>query len=140
MSKRETIKTRQGKIKEAFLEHLKRAPTIESACQKATVSRATVYRWMKQSKKFAKEVEENLAEGRLFISDIAEAQIFSLIGEKKIEAIKYWLKHHHPAYKEKLQIEGTINTIQELSEEQKELVQKALELANLNLEDNESKK
>jgi hypothetical protein len=87
---------------------------------------------MKQSKKFAKEVEENLAEGRLFISDIAEAQIFSLIGEKKIEAIKYWLQHHHPSYKAKLQIEGTVNTVHELSEDQKKLIQRALKLAKIN--------
>lgn len=138
MSKKEAIKIRQGKIKEAFLEHLKKAPTIESACQKAAVSRATVYRWMKQSKKFAKEIEENLAEGRLFISDIAEAQILSLIGEKKIEAIKYWLTHNSVRYGNKIELSGSLSTKDEpLTREQKELVRKALELANLNLKNHE---
>ncbi len=39
----------------------------------------------------------------------------------------------------RVRIEGTINTIQEMSDEQKELVRKALALAKLNLEDYESR-
>jgi hypothetical protein len=34
MSRRQTIIARQNKLKEAFLEQLKRTPTIETSCQK----------------------------------------------------------------------------------------------------------
>ena len=49
MSRRDTIKARQNKLKEAFLEQLKRTPTIETSCQKVGIARATVYRWIKAS-------------------------------------------------------------------------------------------
>ncbi|MFA5696788.1 MAG: phBC6A51 family helix-turn-helix protein, partial [Bacilli bacterium] len=98
MSRKDTIKIRQNKLKEAFLEQLKRTPTIETACQKVGISRATVYRWIRDSKKFEKQVDDSLTEGRSFMSDIAENQLFSLIGEKKIEAIRLYLSTHNPRY------------------------------------------
>ena len=44
----------------------------------------------------------------------------------------YWLKHHHGDYKTKVQIDGRLETIQELSPEQKLLVEQALKLAGIN--------
>ena len=57
MSRKNTIKIRQGKVKQAFLEQLKRTPTIETSCQKVGVSRATEYRWITASKQFNLKVE-----------------------------------------------------------------------------------
>ena len=70
MSRKDTVKARQNKLKEAFLEQLKRTPTIETSCQKVSIARATVYRWIKASKKFEKKVDEALVEGRTFMSDM----------------------------------------------------------------------
>jgi IS30 family transposase len=78
MSRKNSIKQRQSKLKEAFLDQLKRTPTIETACQKVVVSRATIYRWIRSNKTFEKKVDEALNEGRNFMSDIAENQLFSL--------------------------------------------------------------
>lgn len=132
MSENQTIKIRQGKLKQALLDQLKRTPTIELACEKAGVARATYYRWLKASKAFAKAAEEAVYEGRLFISDIAESQIFSLIRDKKIEAIKYWLSHNNPRYANKLELSGTVATKDEpLTAEQKIIIKKALRLSSL---------
>ena len=132
MSRRNTIKARQNKLKEAFLEQLKRTPTIETSCQKVAVARATVYRWIKASKKFEKKVDEALVEGRTFMSDVAENQLFSLIGDKKIEAIRLYLSTHNSRYGNKLELSGKVSTKDEpLTAEQKVLIKKALQLSSL---------
>lgn len=132
MSRKDTVKARQNRTKEAFLEQLKRTPTIETACQKVVVARATVYRWIKTSKKFETKVDEALNEGRLFMSDIAENQLFSLIGDKKIEAIRLYLSTHNSRYGNKLELSGKISTKDEpLTDEQKALIKKALKLSAL---------
>jgi len=132
MSRKDTVKARQNKLKEAFLEQLKRTPTIETSCQKVSIARATVYRWIKASKKFEKKVDEALVEGRTFMSDIAENQLFSLIGDKKIEAIRLYLSTHNSRYGNKLELSGKVSTKDEpLTAEQKTLIKKALRLSSL---------
>jgi len=132
MSRKDTVKARQNKLKEAFLEQLKRTPTIETSCQKISIARATVYRWIKASGKFEKKVDEALVEGRTFMSDIAENQLFSLIGDKKIEAIRLYLSTHNARYGNKLELSGKVSTKDEpLTDEQKALIKKALRLSSL---------
>ena len=132
MSRRKTIEVRQDKLKTVFLEQLKRTPTIETACQKVGVGRATVYRWVNSNKQFKKKVEEGLTEGRTFMSDVAESQLFSLIGDKKIEAIRLYLSTHNPRYNNKIELSGTVTTKDApLSKEQKQLIKKALQLSSL---------
>ena len=132
MTRKNTIKIRQGKVKEAFLEQLKRTPTIETSCQKVSVSRATVYRWINASKQFEKKVNEALTEGRDFMLDVAETQLFSLIGEKEMPAIRLYLSTHSPRYSNKLELSGTVSTKDEpLTKEQKKLIRQALKLSSL---------
>ena len=111
---------------------MNKAELIEAIAQKVGISRMTFYRWTKASKQFAKQVEEALFEGRLFISDIAESQLFSLVKDKKIEAIKYVLKHNNPRYADRLELSGTVSTKDEpLTAEQKSLIRQALKLSSL---------
>lgn len=131
MSRQETITVRQNKLKKALLEQLKRTPTIETSCQKVGIGRATVYRWMRASKKFEKQVEESLTEGRTFMSDVAETQLFSLIGEKKIEAIRLYLSTHNTRYSNKLELSGSVLKDEPLSKKQKKLIRQALKLSSL---------
>ena len=130
MTRKNTIKIRQGKVKEAFLEQLKRTPTIETSCQKVSVARATVYRWINASKGFRKKVDEALTEGREFMLDVAETQLFSLIGDKEISAIRLYLSTHSPRYGNKLEIKGNVR--QELTPAEKKLLKEALKRARLN--------
>lgn len=132
MSKDKTIELRQKKLKEALLEQLKRTPTVETACQKVGVGRATVYRWRDQSKGFREQMESALTEGRIFMSDIAENQLFALIGEKKYEAIRLYLSTHNPRYSNKLEVSGSVTSDTSLSKEQKKLIREALKLSSIN--------
>lgn len=140
MSRKDTITARQNKLREAFLEQLKRTPTIETACQKVSVSRATVYRWINGNKSFEKKVDEALTEGRTFMSDIAENQLFSLIGEKKIEAIRLYLSTHNARYSNKLEVSGSVSRDEPLTKEQKKLIREALKLSSLRNHVKEKKK
>ena len=133
MSRENTIHARQGRVRQAFLEQLKRTPTIEQSCQKASVSRSTVCRWRRCSKRFDAQVEESLRDGRAFMSDVAETQLFSLIGEKKFEAIRLYLSTHNERYTNKLELKGSVTHRNiELTKEQKKAVARALKLAALN--------
>ena len=44
------------------------------------------------------------------MSDIAENQLFALIGEKKIEAIRLYLQTHNARYSNKLELSGSVTT------------------------------
>ncbi len=120
------------KLKNLLLEQLRKAPIIEAACQKADISRQTFYRWKTDDLEFAKEIEKATADGQMFVSDLAESQLISAVRDRNFQAIAYWLKHHHPNYKTKIQIEGSLQMPQEeLTDEQREIVTEALRLASL---------
>lgn len=127
-----TIENRQSKNKEQLLEILKKTPIVQIACEKAGVGRATYYRWRKDDAEFAKASDQSLLDGNLLVNDMAESQMMSAIKDKNMTAIIFWLKHHHPAYATKIEITAS-NKNQEivLSDEQKDLLNKALEMAAL---------
>ena len=126
------------KQKQLLLEQLRKTPIVEIACEKASVSRATYYRWRKDNPEFTKSADEAIIDGESFINDMSESQIISLIKEKNWPAISFWLKHHHPKYGNKVEVTGNLNFREEsLTPEQEKLVNKALELAGL-LEEKES--
>lgn len=122
------------KTKQLLLEQLKKTPIIQIACEKIGLGRATFYRWKVDDPTFAKAVDDALLEGKLLVNDLAESQLIGAIKDRNLTAITYWLRHHHRDYKNRLELEGTINTIHELSDEQKALVKKALELTGLGLQ------
>ena len=123
------------RAKQLFLDQLRKTPIIEAACQKGDISRMTLSRWKREDKAFAQKVEEAILEGRFLVNDVAESQLISAVKDRNMPAIMYWLKHHHADYRNRLELEGTVNTIHELSAEQKELIKKALALANIHLND-----
>lgn len=125
---RDRIKNDQGLL----LEQLKKTPIIQFACEKTNVGRATFYRWRKESPEFATLADEALREGSLLINDMAEGQLLSAIKDKNLGAIVFWLRNHHPAYATRVEV-TTNNKNQdiELTDEQKELLNKALEMVAL---------
>ncbi len=130
---------KSDQLKEAILEQLRKTPIIQIVCEKLNISRMSFYRWKTEDEEFARKIDEALLDGQLLVNDLAESQLISAIKDRNMSAVMSWLKHHHPSYRTRVQIEGTVNTIQELSDEQKELVRKALALAKLNLDDYEPK-
>lgn len=134
-----TVEKRQSKNKVLLLEQLKKTPIVQIACEKAGVGRATYYRWRKDDPEFAKTSDQALLDGNLLVNDMAESQMMSAIKDKNMTAIIFWLKHHHPAYATKIEITATNkNQDIELSDEQKALLNKALEMVALMTPENEN--
>ena len=125
------IAERMEKDKTSLLDQFRRMPILQVALERARLSRSTYYHWREEDKEFAKQADEAIKEGEALITDMSEGQLISLVREKHFPAVQLWLRHHHPKYAPKLEIEGTIQTIEELTPEQKELVRRALEYAAL---------
>lgn len=124
---------KDAKQKKILIENLKKTPIIQLCCERSGISRATYYRWKQSDKKFAKEVDEALREGVLFINDIAESQLISAIKDKNITSIIWWLKNRHSAYAEKIQVTGKVETKSGLSSSQKLSIKEALKLSALKI-------
>lgn len=126
------IEKRQSKNKELILELLRKTPIVQAVCERSNISRASYYRWRIADPEFAKACDQALFDGSLLVNDLAENQLISAIKDKNLGAIRFWLVNHHPAYANKVEITAS-NKHQEvaLTEEQKELLNKALEMATL---------
>lgn len=123
---------RKTKQKESLLEQLRRTPIVQIACEKVDIGRATYYRWRSEDKIFTELADAAIAEGSLFINDMAESQLISAIKDKNITAIIYWLRHHHPSYTNRLEVTAHLKQFhEELTPEQEALVKEALRLASL---------
>ncbi len=118
--------------KEKLIEQLKKTPVVQIACEKTEIGRATYYRWRKESAEFAEKADEAIKEGLLLVNDLAESQLISAIRDKNLGAIVFWLKHHHRAYTTKVEINASINKLNEqLTPEQEAVVREALRLTAL---------
>ena len=131
MSKADTIEDRQSKEKATLLGNLKKMPIVHIACEKSNIGRATYYRWCTDDKEFRKQADEAIAEGEALITDMSESQLISLIKDRKFPAVQLWLRHHHPKYTNRIEIIEHAAQSDELTSEQKKVVQEALRLANL---------
>jgi hypothetical protein len=129
------IRRRQEKQKEELLDKLRKFPIVQIACEKSGVSRATFYRFRKDDLAFNKKVEEALSEGVAMMNDMAEANLLSSIRDKNMAGIAFWLKHRHPSYSTKVQVEATVRDLT-LTPEQQALVRRAIELANISSHEN----
>lgn len=122
----------QESDKKRLLALLEKTPIVEAACKKAGLPRSTFYRWRKDDEAFAELCDETieLSVGR--INDLAESQLINAIKNQNMTAITFWLKHHHGKYRNRLEIDARIQTVQqELTPEQVEVVKRALQMAGL---------
>lgn len=118
--------------KQQLIEQLRKTPIVQIACEKSGMARATYYRWRKDDLEFSKATDEALFAGSQLVNDIAESQLLSLIKEKNLTSIIFWLKHRHPEYGNKVEVTARIKQeIEELTDEQKLVVDEALKLSAL---------
>ena len=122
---------KRNRDKELVLKQLRKIPIITVACEKVNVGKSTVYRWRDEDKKFAKDLEEALIEGESLVNDMSESQLISLIKEKNLPAIRFWLNHRHAKFREKVEITAKFEKQEELTPEQEEVVREALKLASI---------
>ena len=121
---------KKNKIKNAFLEELKKVPIVAVACEKTGVSRNSVYRWKNTDKEFSTEMETALAEGEALVNDMSESQLLTLIKEKNWHAISFWLRHRNPKFRDKVEITTKASDDGVLTAEQALLVREALKLGS----------
>lgn len=123
---------KKDRTTDLFLEHLRKIPIVQVACEKSGVVRNTVYRWRKEDSEFAKAMDEALAEGEAIMNDMSESQLLSKIKNGEWPPTAFWLRKRHPKFKDRLEITGTLQGPQEeLSPEQEATVREALRLASL---------
>jgi len=128
----------QEKSKQDIIAQLQKTPIIEYACKNIGLGRSTFYRWRKDDESFANDVDQALTKGRLLINDMAESQLISAIKDKNMTAIIFWLKHNHKNYSTRVELSGKIRTEHKLTPEQEEEITRALNLASLLGETDES--
>ena len=122
----------QQQDKKKLLTQLAKTPIVEAACKQLGLSRATYYRWRKDDEAFAEACDEAIEQSAHVVNDLAEAQLISAIKGQNMTAIMFWLKHHHGAYRTRVEVDARIEAIQqELTPEQADAVSRALQLAGL---------
>lgn len=126
---------KSDQTKKLVLEQLRKTPIVQVVCEKLEISRMTYYRWKQEDKEFAKATEEAIIDGMHLVNDLAESQLVGAIKDKNFAAIAYWLRHHHPSYANKLEIEHALKD-ETLSPEQEALVRRGLLFASGELEIN----
>ena len=89
---------KKDRVQDVFLENLEKVPIVVYACERAGISRNSVYRWRKEDWKFKKQMEKALVRGVDTINDITESQVIRLVKEGEWRAIRFWLTHRHTAY------------------------------------------
>lgn len=123
-----TVDKKIEKQKELLLGHLRTVPIVEMATKRIGISRATFYRWCSDDENFKTDVENAKVDGIESINDVSEAQLISLIKEKKYQAIALWLKNNHKRFmsEEKKDMLVRAQKKIELNEQQKQLLKDAL--------------
>jgi hypothetical protein len=124
------VAERIRKDKQKVTEALGEMPIILVACKRAGVSTATYYRWRSEDKQFRRESEDALERGFMYINDMSESQLISLIREKKMPAITLWLKHHHPRYGSHAKPYVPIAEAEDLTDDEQRVMLEALALAS----------
>lgn len=124
---------KKNRVKDAFLEHLRKVPIVQAACEQVGVSRNSVYTWRNTDPSFRKQMEEALAEGEALMNDITENQLLSLISEKHWPAISFWLTKRNSRFRDRVDVRTTFDSADDtLSLEQETLVREALRFSAKN--------
>jgi hypothetical protein len=118
--------------KAKLLRCLAKTPIVEVACKQSNIPRSTYYRWRKDDEDFAEACDVAIDESAGRINDLAESQLISAIKDGNMTGIVFWLKHHHKAYRTRIELDANIKQDQQaLTPEQAEMVAQALRLAGL---------
>ena len=125
-----SIKKRQVKIKQDFINILKENPVIQVAVKMAGIGRETYYRWKKEDPNFLRESENALAQGFELINDLCESQLITHIKAGKMPPNIFWLKNHHKGYGADLQSHAQTPSVNDLSSEEEKIIVEALNLAS----------
>jgi hypothetical protein len=120
---------KKERVRDLFLEQLKKIPIVQVACEKVGVTRTSVYRWRADDEEFAKAMDEALAEGEAIVNDMGESQLLTLMKEKNWAAISFWLRKRNPRFRDRLEVTSKVEQVDApLTPEQEEAVKLGMEL------------
>jgi hypothetical protein len=111
--------------KKKLLDALKENHIVLAACRKTDIGKSSYYRW-REDPKFAKAADAAIQEGIELVNDAAESNIITGIKNRDKDDSKFWLKHRHPAYAAKLQIDAKIQQDEVPTPQQSRFIQSAL--------------
>lgn len=89
---------KKSNFEKTFLEELQKTSNISIACERAGLSRQSIYRWRNEDEKFNKKVIEAIRMGVESINDLAESKLIGKIKDGKQRAIEYWLNSNKQKY------------------------------------------
>ncbi|MFA5208384.1 MAG: hypothetical protein WC428_07125 [Candidatus Paceibacterota bacterium] len=130
---------KKNKVKNQFLDELRKIPIIQVACEKTSLSRNSIYRWKKEDMEFSKAVDEALADGESFINEMCESQLLGLIKDKSWPALAFWLRHRNSKFRDKVEVTTKIEKDESLTPEQEAVVREALHLSSINISNIDNK-
>jgi hypothetical protein len=98
IKKKRIVRSKKEILKEKIVEQLTVSPFIETACRKLNISRATVYRWMKEDFEFKENINEAITISNGSINDLAKGKLLEAIQNNDSGMIKYHLSRRHEEY------------------------------------------
>lgn len=98
------VKPSRDHKKQLLLRELANMPIVEVACKRASVSRASYYRWRNEDEEFKQASDQALMNATELMSDMAESQLLNSIKDGNMTGIIFWLKSHREAYSNRLAI------------------------------------
>lgn len=122
---------KKNKVQGVFLTELKKIPIVQVACEKTGISRNSVYRWKQEDKEFSTAMDKAITDGEALVNDMSESQLLTLIKEKNFAAIRFWLNHRNPKFRDKVEVTSKFDDSGELTSSQTEVVRHALQLAEI---------
>jgi hypothetical protein len=93
-------------VRPKLLELLAENPSVSAACRKLGINRMMFYRLKKSDADFKRNVKLAMIDGRSKWVEIAELGLMSLVKEKNLGAIKFFLANNDLRYAQKYSIEG----------------------------------
>jgi len=123
-TKREKIGIATKFLKEKVIEYLTEAPIAKYAYSKASVPKATYYKWRNTDEKFLYASNEAIIQGKISVNDLARSKLIKMIHNDNITAIIFWLKNNDPDFNPKVVLE--IKREEPLSKEQTMEIKTAL--------------
>jgi hypothetical protein len=91
---------KKPKYSKQFLDELRKVPNVLNACKIVGIARQTVYRWCREDHEFELEMDKAMKEGIANMNDMTESQLLRMAQEKNWPAVRFWLQHRHPSYKQ----------------------------------------
>jgi hypothetical protein len=85
-------------LEKKFLEELSKTANVSVSCERAGLSRQTVYRWMEEDIEFREKVTQATYLGVESINDLAETQVIKNIKSGNQRSAEYWLSNHKENY------------------------------------------